>query len=344
MSTLRKLPAAAYWIFRSSRRTFRGILDAELSDERLKAIVSTLWVYAGLPPGRVFGLQVAGMLMSYGVFKPYYPRGGSGRLPLRLRDALIEAGGEVITGRAVAGLRVEGGRARGAELKGGDLLEADDVVGACDLNHLLDDLGAGRAMKPAYTERIHGLRPSVSPFRLFLGVEVGRERLAGIGFENLIFNSWDHERMYDRHLEMDIPFACVTVPSLIDEAAAPPGCQVVQIMTFAPYAEEEAWEKRKEEYARRLYDFVLQAIPGLAGPVRARLVLTPHDLRSRTNVTRGAMYGWEQSPEQSARGRPAQRTPLPGLYLAGQWTAPGPGCSQVLLSGLRAAHLIGKKR
>lgn len=50
--------------------------------------------------------------------------------------------------------------------------------------------------------------------------------------------------------------------------------------------------------------------------------------------------GWSITPSQSGSRRLSPFTPIAGLYLAGQWTQPGPGMAWVMASGLRAARLI----
>jgi 1-hydroxycarotenoid 3,4-desaturase len=51
------------------------------------------------------------------------------------------------------------------------------------------------------------------------------------------------------------------------------------------------------------------------------------------------VHGW-----QSIFSRPAARTALPGLYMAGGSTHPGPGLAMAALSGrLAAAALIGDR-
>jgi prolycopene isomerase len=53
----------------------------------------------------------------------------------------------------------------------------------------------------------------------------------------------------------------------------------------------------------------------------------------------GAIYGFDVTPAQVGPGRLDNRTPLPGLYLAGHWTRPGGGVNGVVRSGLRTARL-----
>ena len=65
---------------------------------------------------------------------------------------------------------------------------------------------------------------------------------------------------------------------------------------------------------------------------------TPRTMERYTRNTDGAIYGWAVSPGQVGPGRPANRTPIRGLLLAGHWTQPGGGIYGVVTSGVGAAR------
>jgi prolycopene isomerase len=67
---------------------------------------------------------------------------------------------------------------------------------------------------------------------------------------------------------------------------------------------------------------------------------TPRTMERYTRNSDGAIYGWALSPEQIGPGRPANETPLPGLWLAGHWAQPGGGVYGVVTSGVNAARGI----
>ena len=60
----------------------------------------------------------------------------------------------------------------------------------------------------------------------------------------------------------------------------------------------------------------------------------------RTSNADGAFAGWAFVPETLTRARPQQRSPLPGLYLAGHWTTPSAGLPWVVLSGYNTAGMV----
>ena len=96
-----------------------------------------------------------------------------------------------------------------------------------------------------------------------------------------------------------------------------------------------------DAYAEHLLDLLAER--GL--PVRDRLlwreVRTPADLEARTGAVGGAIYGTSSNGVAAAFLRPANRSPVPGLFLVGGSSHPGGGLPLVTLSAQIVAGLIG---
>ena len=76
----------------------------------------------------------------------------------------------------------------------------------------------------------------------------------------------------------------------------------------------------------------------LSGPPR---LTRPQDFAQRFPGSQGALYGpASQGWRASFQARPAGRTSLPGLYLAGGSVHPGPGVPMAALSGQLAAEQV----
>jgi len=61
-----------------------------------------------------------------------------------------------------------------------------------------------------------------------------------------------------------------------------------------------------------------------------------------TGNYRGAIYGWDQTVDNSGPQRLPHKTPVKNLYLAGAWTSPGGGYGAVIPSGLECFGEIMK--
>ena len=85
-------------------------------------------------------------------------------------------------------------------------------------------------------------------------------------------------------------------------------------------------------------------LPGLSARIKVIEAATPFTLERYTANERGATYGLAPTPGQFGIGRPANRTPLSGLYLAGHYTRPSHGLVGAALSGRFVADMITEEQ
>ncbi len=75
--------------------------------------------------------------------------------------------------------------------------------------------------------------------------------------------------------------------------------------------------------------------------VRHRTTISPADLARRTMTPGGSIYGTSSNGARAAFQRPANRSPVAGLYLVGGSSHPGGGLPLVVLSSRIVADLVG---
>ena len=92
-------------------------------------------------------------------------------------------------------------------------------------------------------------------------------------------------------------------------------------------------------------DHVLEVMADRGLDVRDRVthrtVLTPAELERRTLTAGGSIYGTSSNGARAAFLRPANRSPVPGLFLVGGSSHPGGGLPLVTLSAEIVAGLVG---
>ena len=105
-----------------------------------------------------------------------------------------------------------------------------------------------------------------------------------------------------------------------------------------------AYRKEKERMANILISKAeKKLLPGLSKAIAVKEIGTPLTNVRYTSNYRGAIYGWDQTLDNSATRRVPHTTPIKNLYLSGAWTRPGHGYGGVLASGPECFGEIMKK-
>src|SRR5262249_23258217 len=181
------------------------------------------------------------------------------------------------------------------------------------------------------------LEPSVSAFVVYAAAELDFVAL-GATHETFVYETWDHDDAYASTLAGRPGWWSATVPTIADPSLAPAGVHLLVLTALVPYGAWRAWRAEKKLYLERMLVAAETRFPGLRKNLRFAEGGTPRTLERYTRNSDGAIYGWALGPDQIGPGRPANATPLPGLYLAGHWAQPGGGVYGVVTSGVSAAR------
>ena len=110
--------------------------------------------------------------------------------------------------------------------------------------------------------------------------------------------------------------------------------------SMMPYDAATPWEEHKQRYTDEMIATVEELMPGFRDSITYITEATPETFEHYTRNTNGAVYGWENIPQQSLPKRLAHKTPIEGLFLSGHWTEPGSSSFRVVYSGVQAAQSI----
>src|SRR5262249_3410031 len=132
-------------------------------------------------------------------------------------------------------------------------------------------------------------------------------------------------------------------PTLYEPAMAPPGRQIliVQKVQEIDYAGVDDWAGHKAAVERFVAAELERLLPGISGHVVTRSSASALTSWRFTSNQRGAMLGWEMSPEQLGAGRPAiTGGGVRDLFFVGHWARPGGGVTPVIISAQQVARAV----
>jgi len=221
-------------------------------------------------------------------------------------------GGNLVAGDGVAAIQVEAGRVKGAVLSSGRILPADFVVAAIH-PAVIVSLLPHEAVRPTYRERVAQLENTKG----LLGVNAA---VAADLHRALPYN------VYRLYTEADGSLTRGIFHQLRESGQ--PGMNLLSMITTSSIEEWRPWEKTasgrrgedykaaKEERARGLIDEAAE----LFGLREMNLldVYSPLTIRDGVNSPGGSAYGIMRTTKQLMKAASLNRTPVKGLFLAGQ--------------------------
>lgn len=342
-------------LVRVSGETWDQMMARHVAGTGVRKVLGALWGYVGLPPSRCSALIGAAASASYHEHGGWYPEGGSQAVSNSLAQVLHERGGEIRYGTVVTGLEIDHGRAVAVTASGGQRLEADVVISNASAPATMLEL-AGREHLPAdYAARVASPVPSYALFSVYLGLHRDIFGEQGLGHELLLGGPSGPGEAWQaaQHGDWERVWLTLTDYTRTDPGCAPPGHAVVVVSSIAGWDYQDTWGtggdladyhhnpryvQLKEQVANALVARAARAVPGLDGVIAHREASTPLTNFRYTLNPRGAIEGYENSPENSGLGSLPQETPIRNLFLAGAWTGAG-GMNQAMASGVSAADL-----
>jgi all-trans-retinol 13,14-reductase len=345
-------------LFKLNGKTWGEMVDSRIRDPRLKAIVSAQWGYYGLPPSRLSCFYYTLPFMGYLTGGGFYPRGRSQDISMALARFIEGRGGTILLNTKVEKIRVQAGRASGVVTTDGREFTSRVVVSNANPFDTFGKMLSDRAALSDYEANWQKYSVSLSCLQVFLGLKedlVGKLRVTDS--EVFIEPSYDPEAAYANAQKGNVEDGSVSAMLYdnIYRGYSPAGKNTVNLMTLQGYGPWERFEKdyaagNKTEYRKekeRMAEALIRKVektllPGLANAIEVKEIGTPLTNRRYTGHYRGAIYGWDQTVNNSGSLRVGHLTPIKDLYLAGAWSRPGHGYGAVIPSGLECFAEIVK--
>ena len=316
---------------------FSGTVADELrrlfSDDSVRAAMSGVLLYTGLPPEKQPAMSVLGLvtLFSDGF---HLPQGGMGKVPEALSRAMLSHGGEIHLGTRVDRIVVRDGRARGLEIRGQGLVEVDAVIstvsGMLTFGSLLDEADSPRRLKRMAKEA----KLSHSAFSVQLGL---RNKIDAPSHSHCFLPLMEQQSDVFTPCDDGVRWLVYDAPTVTLPELAPAGGSVIEM--YPPVRRDlpiEDWSEEKKEAVLEKAVAALSRVHTL--DIAVRRMVSPKDFRNDLNLYRGAVYGL--SPQVAPWHHFPHRTPIRGLYQTGQTTYPGYSVGRAATSGILTAEAL----
>jgi prolycopene isomerase len=321
--------------------------------------MSGQWGYYGLPPSKLSCYYYALPFIGYLTQGGYYPKGRSQDISNALAKYIEAHGGKILLGTKVDRVLLKNGVATGAATADGRQFKSRVVVSNTNPFDLFRKMIGDKEVLAGEEAKWKNYSVSLSCFQVFLGLKKDLVKELGITDSEIFLEpSYDPETGYAGALKGDVEHGGIGI-SLYDNiyhGYSPEGKNTVGLLTLQGYGPWEKFENdyaagNKEEYRKekeRMAEILTQRVekallPGLSRSIEVRDASTPLTVVRYTGHHRGAIYGWDQTVNNSGNARVGHGTPIKNLYLAGAWSRPGHGYGAVIPSGLECFSEIMKK-
>ncbi len=334
-------------LYKYALQNSKDILDEYFSDPLLKAVLSVLWGYIGVPPTRLAFAYLSMVLFQYMEFKPFHIKGGSQALSNAILNKFLTTGGAARFNCGAKKIVVEDGKVKGVATADGDEIRCDHVISNASpiatYNHLMNP---EQVPEDALVE-MKSRNLSSSAFTMFIGFDCEPDQLGITESTNFLMDSTDiSDGILDRMNRLAIEdelmvFSCYDVS---DPQFSPPGTCQANVVTLK-YG--EPWlripPRQYNDVKFRCADAMLERIeaifPGARNHIEEIEIGTPLTHMRYLGHPLGAIYGYEMLTKDALFFQPSRYSAIEGLYFAGGWAGDN-GFEPTLRSGIAAAKSI----
>lgn len=313
--------------------TVASEIRRSISDEHVRAALSGTLLHMGVPPDRMPAASMVGLvtILNDGLF---LPEGGMGSIPAALATAFHQSGGRLRCAAPVTRIITDGGRVVGVQLTGGERLDASAVISTASPMTTFTALIDSAQVPSSISRRIERARLSHRAISIQFGVKnrVNARALMEMTLPDMARQGEVVDQ--DPHA---IRWPVYSVPTVALPELAPAGGSVIEMfvpvrptVALGPFPESDkrVFAEAGARALRRFHEI----------DIAVTRLRTPADFRDQMHLYEGALYGL--SPTVPPQQLFSAKSPIAGLFLAGQSTYPGYGVGPSMMSGIFAGEAL----
>ncbi len=353
---IEQMPAVYPKMLSAMSQSWDEFMSQFTQNQQLKAVLSTLWGYYGLPPAQLNAATYIFPWVSYHLYGAYYPEGGSMAMSRAIEKTIKENSGEILYHQTVNKIEIQKGRAVAVETEKGLRVEADIFISNANSPDTLLKFVGRENLPQQYADQVESAAPSISNFVLYLGLDRNLKSEGWKHHELFVSEGYDIDSDYQAALNGNFNSTALALTNYdqADASCAPETGSVLSIFSLADWKTDNVWgtggnlekysenpqyNELKEAAAEMILNRAEKIIPGLRASIKYKEIATPiTNWRYSRNVG-GAIYGTEQTVENMYSGRLQSKTPIENLFLTGAWTFGG-GMSAALMSGRETSRIV----
>ncbi|MBM3669969.1 MAG: phytoene desaturase [Actinobacteria bacterium] len=322
--------------------SLRSLSHEYFHDPRLVTLVDRYATYTGSDPRKAPAVLATVPYVEQ-AFGAWHLGGGVGTLGEALQRRCASLGVDIHVDSSVQRITTRGGAVTGLDL-GGTHVSANVVIANADAGIVYGSLVDDPVAKKERA-RVDNATPSLAGFVILLAL---RGKSTNLQHHNVWFPS-NYDDEFDSifgSAPRPVPDPAIYVCAPDDPAMAPTDHEAWFVLVNAPRHGPGGVDWTAPGLAEGYADHVLDVLAQRGMDVRERIlwreVRTPADLEASVRAPGGSIYGQSSNGARAAFSRPANRSPVSGLFLVSGSAHPGGGLPLVGMGADIVAGLVGR--
>ncbi len=343
--------------YKKALMTTSQYLNKYITDEKLKAVLTTRWGNYGVPPTES-AFAIHALIEHHYYSGSTFPKGGSEKICNYIEETIEESGGKILTNHEVLEILLEDNIAYGVRTKNLALPDkiiqefyAPVIISSSGLKNTYLSLLPKNLNLPIQ-DKLQKFFPGYSGLNIYLGLKESPKKLGIYGENYWLVNNYTLDafnKSLDDIINAEPNYCLVTFASIKSGREFGHTAEIVTIFPSQCFNdwEETYWKERssnyyalKEKLIEKYLDFVEKKIPGFKQLVVYKEMATPLTFKHFTNRSGGTFYGLPAIPERYKLPDVKVKSPIDGLYLTGTDILSN-GILPALCSGLATASFLG---